>query len=91
MGSRFLGRIRIVLEYEEVPWVLDHWLKQSFHIFVDAQAGSTTLGMPKRFFSPYSGFVVYRSIDTGATKDHFTLPASCHLCRPSNPNKDDKK
>jgi len=84
VGARFVGRVRITLEYEHKSWVLDHWLKQSFHIFVDAEPGSSTLGMPKRFFSPYSGFVVYRSIEIGASPSQFALPKTCLLCRPKN-------
>jgi len=45
---------------------VDHYSKWFLHLFVDADPESPTYKQPVRFYGPYSGFAVYKSVVAGA-------------------------
>jgi hypothetical protein len=45
---------------------VDHYSKWFLHLFVDADPESPTYKQPVRFYGPYSGFAVYKSVKEGA-------------------------
>merc|ERR1712086_877642 len=46
--------------------IVDHYSKWFLHLFVDADPKSPTYKQPVRFYGPYSGFAVYKSVEEGA-------------------------
>lgn len=42
---------------------VDHYSKWFLHLFVDADPESPTYKQPVRFYGPYSGFAVYKSVE----------------------------
>ena len=60
--ATYMGRIKLEpIEFLNKTVIVDHYSKWFFHLFVDAEKGSETYGLPLRFYSPYAGFAVYHT------------------------------
>jgi hypothetical protein len=91
--ATYMGRVKLdQIEYLNKTVIVDHYSKWFFHLFVDAEKGSETYGLPLRFYSPYAGFAVYHTwiledpekIKWNVWND--SLPATVDKCM--NPQKD---